>query len=498
MMRPPITSRPACQQGVALLLMMFIIGLAVTAYVVKSYDAAAMKARQEEKTIKALAEAKEALIAWSVAHPRWPGTMPFPDRGTDGGGYDGKSDCVAPPALDYPHLIGKLPSYSESGCFESTYHTNIHTTDSSAERLWYAVSMNLIRSGSKVPVINPGMLGNTYEWMKVFDHDGQLVSDRVAVVIIAPGFPITIQGTIQDRSKVAIENFLETATFQDGRTVSNTDYTRINEDFVMGAIDGSEINDRLIYITIDELIGALEKRVVREVKDLNFTKNMVRCTLLDGCRFQAIFTWNNEGVYVSTPIDDTSISRYHKVKDLPVNCFYSYVNTSNSVMKCEAQLPDPNGIVLKMDSPMSLYPFSISNFSLIGEGIINVFKDGGIKGTVKPASNSTFTVSNTQEMTSSVVGWPVEMAWYFNNKWYEYIYVVSEDFDEITNEGKCLSSCLILNSRNREIQNIKQLIFSRNSFLIEGFAEATATNSVLSNYFYDDGKGNGAVAWKKQ
>ena len=54
MMRPSITSRPTRQRGAALIMVMFIIGLAVTALVMKSYNAAEMKARQDEKTMKAL------------------------------------------------------------------------------------------------------------------------------------------------------------------------------------------------------------------------------------------------------------------------------------------------------------------------------------------------------------------------------------------------------------------------------------------------------------
>ena len=120
-----------------MLLMMFIIGLAVTAYVVKSYDAAAMKARQEEKTMKALAQAKEALIAWSVAHPSFPGVMPFPDRlELVNPIYDGKSDCVTN-GLDYKHLLGKLPVYSDSNCLNPNYDQGVELRDGAGANLVY-------------------------------------------------------------------------------------------------------------------------------------------------------------------------------------------------------------------------------------------------------------------------------------------------------------------------------------------------------------------------
>lgn len=64
-------------------------------------------------TAKALADAKSALIAWSVTAyagsggQTTPGLLPFPDRNRDGN-YDGKGDCVTF-GLNPSHLLGRLP-----------------------------------------------------------------------------------------------------------------------------------------------------------------------------------------------------------------------------------------------------------------------------------------------------------------------------------------------------------------------------------------------------
>ena len=51
------------QRGVVLIFIAFIIGLAATALMLKSFNASSLKAAQDEKTYKALGEAKQALIA---------------------------------------------------------------------------------------------------------------------------------------------------------------------------------------------------------------------------------------------------------------------------------------------------------------------------------------------------------------------------------------------------------------------------------------------------
>ncbi|MFL9611383.1 hypothetical protein ACKF11_14995 [Methylobacillus sp. Pita2] len=513
------------QRGAALLLAMFIIGLAVTALVVRSYDAAGMKARQEEKTMKALAEAKEALIAWSVAHPEFPGAMPYPDRGS-GGSYDGESDCFnAANEFKRYFLIGMLPILDsrDTNCLNSlrkgisinSLPSSLNMRGKYGDRLWYAVSRNLVhnyefsKDAAKnekeniPPIINLGLamaneifaneslynppylrrkskqddaIGSTpYRWLKVVDSRGAVISDRVAAVIIAPGLPLAGQ----DRSADAP---LPAAYLDALGGFSNADYQVDDETFIQ-APESSNFNDRLVYITIDELLSALEKRVVREVRTLNFTPDMVRCTL-SGCAkvFTASLKWSNAGAYATTGTIDADY--YHKLNDAQnFNCNWRL----QDIVACEATALDARENLLNIRTPMAGYPFVFDRMT--GQEAITVLdKDRNKKGTIGPAQNSYFVVNDESPITDHA-GWP---QWYFTNKWHEYIYAVAEEFDSTTGEGRCLSSCLSLQVHGRSIQGIKQLVFSRALANISELAKGTATNS-----FAGVNGSEGAVAWKQ-
>jgi len=244
----------------------------------KSLNTSNLQSEQNDKTYHALREAKIALISWSAAHPYWPGVMPFPDRKeTSNPNYDGKSDCVTN-GLNVSHLLGKLPLSGDAPCITPQQGLSVELIDGESERLWYATSMNLIRtnSASSTPVINPGIANAPlHPWLKVLDRNGNLISDRVAVVIIAPGAPLAGQ----NRSSSAPNPSEYLDSFKIGADVySNADYDSDDEDFIMGEdsrnlsdIDTSiakpyYFNDKLIYITIDELIGALESRALQEAR----------------------------------------------------------------------------------------------------------------------------------------------------------------------------------------------------------------------------------------
>ena len=287
----------AKQKGAVLILMAFIIGLGVLAYLLHAFDPAKLRLEQDKKTLQTLNEAKQALIAWAVTHPNTPGMMPWPDRNTDldfapyPNAYDGRSDCVTT-AFSRPYLLGQLPWRGQSNpC--TLPHTGLGTefTDAQGNHLWYAVSRNLVHDyeNGESPIINPGMINaphaitpylrqggtESYPWLQVLDRNGNVVSDKVAAVIIAPGNAIGGQ----DRSAAAPNpsEFLD--SFRIGATTyNNSNYSVINEDFVIGEdsrnVSASDptfvrpynFNDKLVYITIDELMAAVEKRVGEQVR----------------------------------------------------------------------------------------------------------------------------------------------------------------------------------------------------------------------------------------
>ncbi|MDO9204778.1 hypothetical protein [Methylotenera sp.] len=277
------------QGGAVLILMAFILGLGAAAYLLKAYNADAAKAKQDEKTYQALGAAKQALLAWAVSHPNTPGLMPYPDRNGDGN-YDGNSDCYTG-VFQYGFLLGQLPTVGQTNpCVTPQTGLGGDWRDSQGNRLWYAVSRNLVHDyeHSESPVINPGMNNpphavtpylrqggiQSYPWLKVLDRNGNLVSDRVAAVILAPGSPIGGQ----NRSAFAPNASEYLDSFQKGAAIyNNRAYATADEDFVIGEdssnvpasdltfVQPYQFNDKLVYITIDELMATIEKRVGREV-----------------------------------------------------------------------------------------------------------------------------------------------------------------------------------------------------------------------------------------
>ncbi len=256
------------QSGIALLafsvlLAIVSVGLLVERLSTRSQDYTA----RERASNEVLARAKADLIAWSVSHPTEPGRLPWPDRNGDGN-YDGGSDCVTT-GFNNSHLIGRFPHAGDaSPCDVVPFGS--YAVDGFKEPLWYAVSRNLLwnrgQSGSDPP-LNPDLLdgGAAYPWLTVRDESGNVLSNRVAAVIFAPG---SVVGN-QARSGAAPS----TSQYLDNVTVGATNYDNSDSDldFIIypdsrkTTTDGDSFNDLLIYITIDELMQPLEKRVIGEV-----------------------------------------------------------------------------------------------------------------------------------------------------------------------------------------------------------------------------------------
>ena len=151
---------------------------------------------------------------------------------------------------------------------------------------WYAVSANLV-DPTCLEVINPSILNMAYtvyncasttvlphSWLTVRDAKGNILSGRVAVVLILPRS--TINGQARPTSPLnGAASYLDSVTVPAGcvapcvsGTYSNAD---ADNDFIMASgVAGSiaNANDRILYITIDELIDALVKRAAGEAKSV--------------------------------------------------------------------------------------------------------------------------------------------------------------------------------------------------------------------------------------
>ncbi len=223
------------QSGAALILLLTLLLLAGSGmFVDASRPALTARAEQSVATSKSLAEAKAALIAWAVTanssrgKPITPGLFPFPDRNRDGN-YDGKGDCVTF-GLNQSHLLGRLPWAGDvSPCPRIGLHIDVR--DGAGERLWYAVSRNLVTRGGDAAINSDmgGAASRLYPWIRLRDAEGEVMVDPatgralpIAAVIIAPG--AALGG--QDRSAAAPPP----ASYLDSIRIGSTTYSNADAD----------------------------------------------------------------------------------------------------------------------------------------------------------------------------------------------------------------------------------------------------------------------------
>ncbi len=249
-MRPVIKK----QHGVALMVLLTIMVLGAATLLVTQLNRFSGSLARDQRTMLALADAKAALIGWAASHPQRPGLLPFPDQNSDAN-YDGNSECPSP--VNLSHLTGRLPGLAYP-CTDPRAGLGVEPLDGYSEPLWYSVSSNLIYDGS-YPVINSELRDKPNNWITVRDGSGAVLSDKVAAVIIAPGKPLG--GQSRAGAAPAIGNYLDSAIAV-AATYSNSD---LDLDFI-AAQPNSSFNDRLIYITIDELLNQVERVIVRRVR----------------------------------------------------------------------------------------------------------------------------------------------------------------------------------------------------------------------------------------
>jgi hypothetical protein len=269
------------QSGAALLAFLLIIVTGASYMLVRELNANIRRVQSGPETATALSEAKNALLGWAINHPINPGTLPFPDRiEASNPNYDGDIDCVTT-AVANTHLIGKFPWRDiQSTCKDAGSLSGLQTNvfDVNGERLLYAVSKNLVYETPDYPEISLSMLDRTTDWITVRDKNGGVLSDKVAFVVIASG---SATGS-QDRSAATptTANYLDSVTIggtctggtvTGGTTYSNSD---TDQDFIiypnsdLTADECDSFNDQLVFVTIDDLMDSLKKRVLSEISNV--------------------------------------------------------------------------------------------------------------------------------------------------------------------------------------------------------------------------------------
>ena len=273
---------PIEQKGAVLIMLLTILVLGTLTTLVISLAGGSNVAEQDMKTAKALAHAKEALIAHAVSvllptvpsavTTARPGDLPCP--ALDSGGVAAASCGNAAGTTGQSVRLGRLP-WMTLGLPD--------LRDGHGEQLWYAVSNNF-KENVRTICTNPDQPGclnsDSRGTITVRKSSGLVINNGanpdvfvpsgVAAIVIAPGGVIQREGAValQDRSAAGAsnpQNYLDVGNGEDNAAFIDGSTT---DGFINGPvldINGNIIvNDKLISITYQDLLPILEERVAGE------------------------------------------------------------------------------------------------------------------------------------------------------------------------------------------------------------------------------------------
>ncbi|MEW6313754.1 MAG: hypothetical protein AB1513_06880 [Pseudomonadota bacterium] len=233
-------SPPRRQAGIALVVIIALLGIASGILLVNVFSAAGLQNEKNRKDAEVLEKAKTALIGRAASDDNRPGSLPCPDTNNDG-----SAEIFA--GNDCPNYIGRLP-WRTLGLPD--------LRDSSGERLWYALSPAFRDNTSAQPINS-----NTKGTLLIYRADGTNLETaagyNAVAVIFTPGNILAAQsrGTTAEQNNPA--NYLDTANGRNNATSSGP--------FIAGE-KSATFNDRLLIITTKELMPVVEQRVAGEVR----------------------------------------------------------------------------------------------------------------------------------------------------------------------------------------------------------------------------------------
>ena len=222
------------QSGIALVMLLVALVLAGGYAFYRSATIGTGRAQQDAKLAATLARAKEALIARAVTDANRPGSLPCPDLVTNNAGLsnfpgDGKADMFT--LTQCPSYVGWLPWVTLD---------LPELTDDTGTRLWYTLSPELRDDDSAQPINSDRALA--------LRLDG---ATDIAAIIFAP------RAAVGSQSRGSPSN---PADYLDDENGNGDDRKYIS------SLQSPVFNDRVVAITRQELMAAVDKRVASEVK----------------------------------------------------------------------------------------------------------------------------------------------------------------------------------------------------------------------------------------
>lgn len=263
---------PHRQRG-AILLMILLLALIAFSYgALSRLNQADLAVARGERTAAALAQAKQALIAHALLYGEGHKTNADPPGSTV------EDDLTLPPgALPCPEQSFFGNEGAESGNCGSTEVSALGRLpwrslgiapirDGHGECLWYAVA-GTYKANFGPETLNPDSPG----LLRVLDDSGNVLAgsslaNRAVAVVIAPGAPLPGQDRTSVAGTAECGGNYNAAAYLDAITVSGTAYNNAALDTTAGAVSTlvtgtrSDFNDRMLYITRDEIWGPVEKR----------------------------------------------------------------------------------------------------------------------------------------------------------------------------------------------------------------------------------------------
>lgn len=429
----------AAQRGYTLMMVLVMIALVTGTLAVTLLSSFGTKLRSDRVTEQALAQAKEALIAYAAADPNRPGELPCPDTNNNGqidvGVDTSGSNCAA--------LVGRLP-WVTLGLPD--------LRDGSGERLWYALSNNFHANGS-VPLNSdtPGQLAVT----------GITPDSNVVAIVFAPG--------------PAINSLAQSRTSANANTVSNylegTNATSTTS-FVTGNASAN-FNDRLITIKPAEIFRVVEKRVAHELRplinqyysdwgrypfaapfmdptDSNFRGALATGNgLLPVTNSSGFVNWNSSASSISAGLVPFSSSCTQSGQTLSCTAFVFAALGLGSPVTMTAYA---NNVGMAFVKPVPLGDISVPTLNL-GNLAVNQYVDSNGQGVITVTGNLTVPIIFVGSITVSIAqppqysSWVTSAAtsWITNNNWEYVIYYAAAPGLTPNGNGACtvaVSPCI--------------------------------------------------------
>jgi hypothetical protein len=256
------SSALARQRGHAILLTLVIVFTGVTLLTYSASADVARRLQADAQTERALALAKQALIARAVADENRPGSLPCPDDTNDG----------SSPGATCQNFIGRLP-WRTLGIGD--------VRDASGERLWYVVSPNFVDlQGVRINSDSRGML-TVYS-----GSAASVAASEVAALVIAPG--AALGGQIRD----SMPAFCSTTGTQIANNLCAANYLEQAADATwnnasaggphLSARGTASFNDRVLVLRASDFIPLVEERVGRDVLNMLY-EYRAQTRLINGC-----------------------------------------------------------------------------------------------------------------------------------------------------------------------------------------------------------------------